>query len=246
VPNAPVEFLPLDLTSFESIAAAAETFKSKETRLDVLMNNAGVMAMPYSLTKDGYEIQFGTNHMGHALLTKLLMPVMLETAKEPGADVRIVNLSSSGHQLAPSGGIIYDQAALEKQGPWRRYGQAKLANILFSHELAARYPQITSLSVHPGVIITDLYTSVRASVFVRGALWLYSFIGPLLPGHFKDAKGGSLTQTWAVVAPKEGLKNGDLYNPIGVHSNGSSYAQDRGLAKKLWEWTEEELGKHGY
>jgi NAD(P)-dependent dehydrogenase (short-subunit alcohol dehydrogenase family) len=78
--------LPLDLSSFSSIASAADTFKARETRLDLLINNAGIMASPYSLTKEGYEIQFGTNHMGHALLTKLLLPVLLDTAKRRRQD----------------------------------------------------------------------------------------------------------------------------------------------------------------
>ncbi|KAF2798902.1 NAD(P)-binding protein [Melanomma pulvis-pyrius CBS 109.77] len=246
VPNAPVEFLSLDLTSFSSIAAAANTFKAKEKRLDILINNAGVMAMPYSKTKEGYEIQFGTNHVGHALLTKLLLPTLLETAAQPGADVRIVNLSSMGHYLAPSAGIIWDQAALEKTGTWARYGQSKLANILFAQEFAARYPQITSVSIHPGVIITDLYTSFASGFFMKWATWFYGLLTPILPGHFKDTKGGSLNTTWAATVDKAALKNGAFYMPVGTLSGGSSKAKDAGLAKKLWEWTEAELLKHGY
>jgi NAD(P)-dependent dehydrogenase (short-subunit alcohol dehydrogenase family) len=117
--------LPLDLTSFSSIASAASTFLASESRLDILINNAGIMASPYSATKEGYEIQFGTNHMGHALLTKLLLPVLLDTAKQPGADVRVVTLSSVGHALTPPGGIIFDQAALEAQNTWLRLQQAR-------------------------------------------------------------------------------------------------------------------------
>ncbi|KAF2639335.1 NAD(P)-binding protein [Massarina eburnea CBS 473.64] len=246
VPNAVIEYLPLDLTSFASIAAAASTFKARETRLDILINNAGIMMTPYSLTQEGYEIQFGTNHIGHALLTKLLLPVLLSTAEQPGADVRVVNLSSLGHRFAPSGGIIWDQAALEKQYTNRRYGQSKLANILFTNEFAARYPSITSVSIHPGVIITDLYTSVSANPLVKFAVWIYGSLFRFLPGHFLDTKGGALNQTWAAVAPKEEVENGALYFPVGKKNGGSAYARDQGLAKKLWEWTEEELGKHGY
>lgn len=246
VPDAPIEHLPLDLASFSSIAEAASAFKSKEKRLDILINNAGVMATPYSLTKEGYEIQFGTNHVGHALLTKLLMPVLLETAKKPDADVRIVNLSSMGHHMAPSGGIIWDQKALEQQKTWRRYGQAKLANILFTRELAARYPQITSVAIHPGVILTDLYASLKANWFIGVLVFIYARMMPFLPGHFKDTKGGALTQTWAATTPKEDLKSGEFYRPVGIRSAGSGYAQDLGLAKKLWEWTDEEFEKHGY
>jgi NAD(P)-dependent dehydrogenase (short-subunit alcohol dehydrogenase family) len=204
------------------------------------------MATPYTLTKEGYEMQFGTNHMGHALLTKLLLPTLLNTAKQPGADVRIVNLTSAGHYMAPSGGIIWDQAALEKISTWRRYGQSKLANILFSKELAARYPEITSVSIHPGVIITDLYASAAKGWFMSFAIRMYSKIARFLPGHFGDAKGGALNQTWAAVEKKENVTNGALYFPVGKLTGGSSYAKDAGLARKLWEYTEEELGKHGY
>jgi NAD(P)-dependent dehydrogenase (short-subunit alcohol dehydrogenase family) len=246
VPDAPVEHLPLDLTSFSSIADAANTFKSKEKRLDILINNAGVMAMPYSLTKDGYEIQFGTNHVGHALLTKLLLPVLLETAKEPGADVRIINISSIGHLAAPSGGIIFDQKLLEKHYTWRRYGQAKLANILFTRELASRYPQITSVALHPGVILTDLYASLQGNAFLNFWLAVYGRLFRFLPGHFKDTAGGALTQTWAATIQKEKLQNGGLYGPVGIPMTGSRYARDLGLAKKLWEWTDAEFEKHGY
>lgn len=246
VPSAAVEHLPLDLTSFSSIAEAASTFKSREQRLDILVNNAGIMMTPFSLTKEGYEVQFGTNHVGHALLTKLLMPVLLQTAEQPGADVRIINVSSMGMFAAPSGGIIFNQADLEKQYTWRRYGQSKLANILFSRELAARYPQITSVSVHPGVIITDLYNAFVSSPLMKLGLWFYKQLWPILPGHFKDAKGGALAQTHLATADKSSLQNGEFYRPVGLVTKGSKYCQDAGLARKLWEWTEEEFGKHGY
>jgi NAD(P)-dependent dehydrogenase (short-subunit alcohol dehydrogenase family) len=246
VPDAPIEHLQLDLASFSSIAEAAKTFTSKEKRLDLVINNAGVMAVPYSLTSDGYEIQFGTNHVGHALLTKLLLPVMLETAKEPGADVRIVNVSSIGHWAAPSGGIIWDQKLLEKQNTMQRYGQAKLANILFTRELAARYPQITSVALHPGVILTDLYASMNTNFVLKFLLGVYGGMFWLLPGHFKDTAGGALTQTWAATTEKDKLQNGGLYFPIGKPVSGSGYSRDIGLAKKLWEWTDAEFAKHGY
>jgi NAD(P)-dependent dehydrogenase (short-subunit alcohol dehydrogenase family) len=204
------------------------------------------MAMPYSLTKEGYEIQFGTNHIGHALLTKLLLPVLLETAKEPNADVRIINVSSFGHYMAPPGGIIFDQPTLETYNTWRRYGQSKLANILFSRELAARYPSITSVSVHPGVIITDLYATFSSSALLKFGTRLYASMTPVLPGHYKDTKGGALNQTWAATVDKGKLENGEYYHPIGAKMNGSAPSRDLELARKLWEWTEGELAKHGY
>ncbi|KAF1996216.1 oxidoreductase-like protein [Amniculicola lignicola CBS 123094] len=245
VPDAPVELLSLDLASFASIKSAAASFLAREQRLDLLINNAGVMALPYALTKEGYEIQFGTNHVGHALLTKLLLPTMLKTASEEGSDVRIVNVTSMGHRMAPSGGIIFDQKALEPLSTWRRYGQSKLANILFTRELATRYPQITSVAIHPGVIITDLYAELRTNWFMTLMVNIYRAISPILPGHFRDATGGALNQTWAATTDKQDVKNGDFYNPVGSHSSGSAASRDMGLAKKLWEWTEGEFGKHG-
>ncbi|KAF2847721.1 oxidoreductase-like protein [Plenodomus tracheiphilus IPT5] len=248
VPNAPdIVYLPLDLTSFSSIAEAASAFKARESRLDLLINNSGIMATPYSTTKEGYEIQFGTNHMGHALLTKLLLPVLLETAKLPDADVRVVNLSSMGHKITVSKGIDFDQAALEKEKTWRRYGSSKLANILFARELAARYPQITSVSLHPGVIPTDLFAPLRTNVMMKIGLWIFTLVGTaLLPGHYKDAKGGSLNTTWCATTKKENLENGAYYVPVGSKDPGSKWAQNQGLQKKLWEYTEAELAKHGY
>lgn len=239
--------LPLDLTSFSSIASAASTFTARESRLDILINNAGIMATPYSTTKEGYEIQFGTNHMGHALLTKLLLPTMLETAKQPNADVRVVTLSSAGHALAVSKGIEFDQAALEKESTWRRYGSAKLANILFAKEIAEKYPgQITSVSLHPGVIMTDLFSSFASNVFLKVGLWFYGIVGRVLPGHFSSPEGGALNTTWCATARKEDVVSGAYYKPVGVQSKGSKWAQDKGLQKKLWEYTEEEFKKHGY
>lgn len=247
VPNAcEIIHLPLDLTSFSSIAEAADTFKAKEQRLDILINNAGVMATPYSTTKEGYEIQLGTNHVGHALLTKLLLPTLLETAKQPTSDVRIINVSSMGHYGAPSEGILWDQKAAEQAMTWRRYGSSKLANILFSKSLAEHYPQITSVSLHPGVILTDLYSSLSKNPFLKVGLWIYSWIGMVLPGHYKSAEGGALTQTWAATAKKGDLTNGAFYKPVGVENGGSKLAGDTDLQKKLWEWTESELERHGY
>ena len=241
VPSADVKFLNLDLTSFTSIADAARQFTSQSQRLDVLINNAGVMALPPGTTKDGYEIQFGTNHVGHALLTKLLMPTLLATAKRPGSDVRIVNLSSDGHNLAPSGGVTWDKAKIDALGPWGRYGNSKLANILFARELAAKYPTITSVSVHPGLIATDLYGPNKAS----NALLRYG-MALVQPWMFSSVEQGTRNQLWTATAPKDQLKNGAYYKPVGSLSNGSRYAQNGKMAEKLWEWTEKELASKGF
>jgi len=118
------------------------------------------MAQPLGLSKDGYEVQFATNHLGHATLIKQLLPIMLTTAEQPEADVRTIFLSSVGWRFRPNGGIQFlglntmqDFGIL---GSWRRYGQSKLTNIVYTTELAHRYPNITTVSVHPGVVKPDL------------------------------------------------------------------------------------------
>ncbi|KAL8697300.1 MAG: hypothetical protein Q9201_007190 [Fulgogasparrea decipioides] len=242
VPNANITYLKLDLCSFKSIATAAQEFNSQSQRLDVLMNNAGIMATPLTHTEDGYESQFGTNHMGHALLTKLLLPTLISTAKEEGSDVRIVNLTSLGHNLAPRPrGIIFDKAKLDKQGPWPRYGQSKLANILFTKELANRYPSIMSVAVHPGVIMTDLYgPSQQSNMVLRYAL---KWVGPWF---MPDVPTGTRNQLWAAVGKKSDIVSGTYYTPVGKPSSGSAWAQKKDLAQELWDWTEKELASKGY
>ncbi|KAL9627486.1 MAG: hypothetical protein Q9204_006531, partial [Flavoplaca sp. TL-2023a] len=225
-----------------SISAAAEEFKSQSSRLDILMNNAGIMATPLAETEEGYESQFGTNHMGHALFTKLLMPTLLKTAEEEGSDVRIVNLTSEGHNLAPRPqGILFDEAELKKQGPWTRYGQSKLANILFTKELASRYPSITSVAIHPGVILTDLYASnQRSNVLLKYGVML---LGPLF---MADIPTGALNQLWAATGKKTEVVTGNYYTPVGASSKGSKWAQNKNLAQELWAWTEKEFASKGY
>ena len=240
VPAAEIVFLKLDLTSFSSISEAAREFNATSERLDILMNNAGVLALPSGVTQEGYEIQFGTNHMGHALLTKLLLPKLLSTA-EDGSDVRLVTLTSLGHFLAPLGGILLDKSALDAQNTWVRYGHSKLANILHARELARRYPSITAVSIHPGVINTGLYNSRKeATAIVR-----YGMMA-VVPLIFQDQAQGALNQLWAATVGKEKLSNGGYYHPVGKLFGGSWYARDSKLAKTLWDWTEKELETKGY
>jgi NAD(P)-dependent dehydrogenase (short-subunit alcohol dehydrogenase family) len=198
------------------------------------------MATPPSTTKQGYEIQFGTNHMGHALLTKLLMPKLLETAKEPGSDVRIVNLSSAGHQMPPSGGLVLKDVKTDMASnlTWVRYGQSKLANILFTRELARRYPTIKSMALHPGGINTGL-----SQPFQDAHPWL-SWLDRPIRMLLTSVQDGALTQLFAATSPK--AKSGQYYVPVAKESSGSTYSQDPKLAAELWEWTEAELTRLGY
>ena len=120
------------------------------------------MATPPGLTTDGYELQFGTNHMGHALLTKLLLPTLLRTAESTpeNPDVRVVDVTSLGFTVAPKGGILFPELKTRCDWgmgtEWKRYGQSKLANVLHAAELARRHPSLVTASVHPGVVNTDL------------------------------------------------------------------------------------------
>lgn len=242
-PGAHVTYLSLDLMSFDSIKKAADEFKSKSSRLDVLMNNAGIMATPLAFTKEGYESQFGTNHIGHALFTKLLLPTLLKTAAEPNSDVRIVNLSSDGHNSASFiGGIVLDQEKLKTYNPWFRYGNSKLANILYSKGLAKRYPQITSVAVHPGIIYTDLYAPASQNFILRMGIGAASLFMTRLDQ-------GAWNQLWATTIPKNELQNGAYYTPVGNVNKGSlffGYASNEKMADELWDWTEEEFKKRGF
>lgn len=241
VPDAKISFLPLDLTSMQSIGDAAKMFQSKSDRLDLLLNNAGIMAVPVGTTKEGYEIQLGTNHIGHFLLTKLLLPTLQKTAEQPGSDVRIVNMSSMGHQMAPNVGINFEDHHLPAASTWTRYGQSKLANILFASELARRYPNITSVAVHPGVVNTDLINSYNDSNT------LFKYVYGMFSGLvFNDVPTGTKNQLWASTVAKDKLDSGAYYVPVGKKNAGSKQARDAELAKQLWEWSEREVQKHGY
>ena len=207
-------------------------------QLDILMNNAGIMAVPAQVTDDGYEIQFGTNYVGHALLTKLLLPIMLKAAKNPTSDVRIINLTSHSHTRAPKGGIQFSKlhSADVETTSLTKYGQSKLANILHAKEMAKRYPTIKTIAIHPGMVNTGLSTSMRQSFLLARLLMpavaYFSAVG---------VKQGVLNQLWGVASAD--AESGEYYEPIGVGGLGSVYTKDAELAKKLWEWTEKELGR---
>ena len=198
------------------------------------------MAVPSAETGEGYEIQFGTNHMGHALLTRLLLPTLQSTANELNGDVRIINLTSEGHKFARNGRTMLNGEELKKLGPWPRYGYSKLANILFTRELARRYPEIISVAIHPGIVSTGLYEpNQRSNTFMRIAMtfggWLRTSV-----------ETGALNQLWAMACKKSEVESGAYYTPVAKKSKGSALAEDTELAKQLWEWTEQELDAKGF
>lgn len=238
-----IRHLPLDLSSFQSIRTAASTFKSENSRLDTLILNAGVMALPPDTTEDGYEIQFGTNFLGHFLFTKLLLPILLETAKTPNspqqpvADVRVISVSSLAWQLAPAHNpleTMTSTAKLLSENTWTRYGCSKAGNVVLAAQLARLYPQITAVSLHPGLIMTNLYSSTKSSnPLVRYATAATS---PLLTGE----KEGALNHLWAAGVEKEVLSNGAYYEPVGVRAR-NWFAEDERVGQELWRWAEKEV-----
>ncbi|KAH0847711.1 hypothetical protein AYO21_07699 [Fonsecaea monophora] len=242
-PDVPLTFIACDLADMASIRKAAEQFLAQESRLDVLFANAGVMALPPSTTADGYEVQFGTNHLGHAMLIKLFLPLMQRTSKNvPGADVRIVSCSSIAYKQAPREGIAFDTlktpqeglGSLVPGGKWCRYGQSKLANLLYARALAKRYPDITSVAIHPGYIKTDIFTGVSFMTTLP--------VRVLAAGNWTSVEEGPYNQTWAGTTAKENLENGAYYVPVATKGVlETPAAKDDALADKLWEWTEKEL-----
>ena len=158
--NDNVVFVQLDLASLDSVRKFAAKILEEECRIDILINNAGVMALPErKLTQDGFEMQFGTNHLGHFLLTNLLLDRIKEA---PSA--RIVNVSSSAHR---TGKMDFENLNSEKSySAWVVYGTSKLANILFTRSLAKRLEgtHVTANALHPGVIITELTRHINPLV----------------------------------------------------------------------------------
>ncbi|KAI9890793.1 MAG: hypothetical protein M1814_003577 [Vezdaea aestivalis] len=237
-PNQRIAFLECDLASFDSVRAAAVRVRNMVERLDILILNAGIMAADAGLTSDGYEINLGTNHLGHALLVREVMPVLEQTTALPDADVRIVALSSIGFHHAPSGGIQFERLKTSQYfrlaGLWVRYGQSKLANIPFVRELAKRYPKITASAVHPGVVFTGM---LEGQPIYNRAL-VYATCYPFLSISMEET---IKTPLWAATTDKGDVESGCFYELIGKHRRQNRYSEDDALAEKLWEWTEQEI-----
>jgi NAD(P)-dependent dehydrogenase (short-subunit alcohol dehydrogenase family) len=238
-PNAKISFMECDLSSLANVEKAAKQFTAESQRLDILMCNAGILgAVDPGVTVDGYEKTFATNHLGHALLIKLLLPTLLRTAEEPNSDVRIISLTSIGFRLHPKGAIAFkdlrtSQADLGVTGHWIRYAQSKVANLLYASELARRYPNITSVSIHPGVVETEFVTNLS---FWNKALVYVSQLGRLI-----TPAAGAYNQLWGSVGPKDKMVNGAFYEPIGVLGKHTKDSKDPKIAQELWEWTQQQL-----
>lgn len=247
--GAKIDMLVCDLASLDSVRKAASEANERFDKIDLLINNAGVMACDEAKTADGFEMQFGTNHIGHFLLTNLLMPLV-----EKGERPRIVNLSSRGHHITP---VDFDDPNFERRDydKWVSYGQSKTANALFAVGLDNRLSAkgIHSYSVHPGGINTSLgrhlseedaaalMASIKASAEAQGEE----------PQAFKTIPQGAATTCWAATAEElEGA--GGLYcedchvaNEDNVNRTGGvrSYAVDKDNADRLWAMSEEMVGQ---
>ncbi|XP_066280171.1 retinol dehydrogenase 12-like [Branchiostoma lanceolatum] len=233
--NGNVVVQKLDLASLASVREFAAGINKKEGRMDLLINNAGIMMCPQWKTEDGFEMQFGTNHLGHFLLTNLLLDLLKKSAPS-----RVVTVSSTGHQF---GKMHFDDLNLENgYEPMKAYGQSKLANILFTRELAKRLEGtgVTCYSVHPGGVRSDLSRYMPQTY----GLWLTlikPFIIPFMLVFGKSNEQGA--QTSLHCALQEGLESkSGLYFSDCAEKDPSPAGQDDEAAKRLWEVSEEMVG----
>ena len=242
--DAEVETIICDLGSLDSVRQCGAEANERFDKIDILLNNAGVMACPKDQTTDGFERQFGTNHIGHFALTKQLMPLV-----EAGKDKRIVNLSSRGHHIAP---VDLDDPNFDNReyNEWVSYGQSKTANALFSVGLEQRFADrgIHAYAVHPGGIQTNLSRHLsdeqQQDLIDRVEASDPSF-------KFKSIPQGAATQVWAATAPELADQGGVYCEDCHVaeidneSSNGGvrSYALDPASADRLWEISEQMIGE---
>jgi NAD(P)-dependent dehydrogenase (short-subunit alcohol dehydrogenase family) len=241
-PHAAVEVMELDLSILESVRNFARTFHAKHRNLHVLCNNAGVMALPHRRTADGFEMQFGTNHLGHFALTGLLLEPLLRTE---GA--RVVTVSSSAHRM---GRIQFDDLQWERSySEWLAYGQSKLANLLFTFELHRRAKRaganMISVACHPGYAATNLQA---AGPRMQG-FWLIEAAIDFANRLFaQSAAMGALPLLYAAAAPD--VDGGDYIGPDGLGElrgyptkvSCSASAHDPATARRLWDISEQLTG----
>ncbi|KAG6753536.1 hypothetical protein POTOM_043606 [Populus tomentosa] len=236
-PNAKLDAMDLDLSSMASVKKFAEDFKSLNLPLNLLIytfvsNNAGIMATPFMLSRDNIELQFATNHVGHFLLTNLLMETIRKTARASRKEGRIVNVSSRRHKFSYPEGIRF--AKLNDPSGYNSlsaYGQSKLANILHANELARQLKEdrveVTANSVHPGLIATNLF---RHYSFLTG---LVGLVGKYV---IKNVQQGAATTCYVALHPKVKGMSGQYFADSSI-AKASLQANDAQLATKLWDFS---------
>ena len=215
-----------ELSEPESVFAAAESVKAMGEKLDVIVCNAGIMALPKLNQQHGYELQFFTNHIGHFILVTELLDLLAD-------DGRVVMVSSEAHRQAPKEGIQLDNLSGEKgYTSWLAYGQSKLANILFAKELAKQFEGTdkTANALHPGVINTNLARHMNSVVDIALAV--------ASPLALKSIPQGAATQTYLAAHPDAAKFSGEYFSHCNP-ARPTSKARDAELARKLWEKSEE-------
>ncbi|QDZ23874.1 short-chain dehydrogenase/reductase [Chloropicon primus] len=235
-----VHQMELDLSSLESVKGFARDFKKTGKDLNILVNNAGIMALPeFRRSKDGHELQWATNHLGHFLLTHLLLDKMKETSRKKGAPQgRIVNVSSSAHYMSYKPKGILDEEELSDPSvykPWSAYGQAKLSNVLHARELNCRLKEgakgddVIAVAVHPGVIVTKLQRHLKVPVLMQS-------VGKVAVTPFlKSIDQGAATTVYCATAPS--IKGGGFYADCNEQGSAPE-SKRRDLGKKLWAISE--------
>jgi protochlorophyllide reductase len=234
VPDAQARLATLDLASLTSVADFATWFQSRYNRLDVLLNNAGVMAIPQAETADGFEMQFGVNHLGHFALTGRLLPQLLATPHS-----RVVNVSSFAHVAGRMN--FADLMNKQRYHKFQAYSQSKLANLLFTlelqHRLDAAKATTLAVSAHPGFALTNLQASLRAGNGRQGGWRNWPLeLSSVIFGH--TAAKGALSQLYAATAPA--VRGGEFYGPRWLmrgHPKRVSawrHAYDATAAAQLW------------
>ena len=231
------EVRPLDLASLDSVRAFAASWQGG---IDLLINNAGVMIPPLTRTADGFELQFGTNHLGHFALTLLLLPAIMQP--HVAGTGRVVTVSSDAHR---AGAIDFDDLNWERRRyrPWRAYGQSKLANLLFTGELQRRLTEagstVKATAAHPGYAATNLQSHSGSRVV---AFAMKQLGNRLLA---QDAAGGALPTLYAAVADIPGGSFAGPSGPFGLGLRGaptlvgrSAAASDEQVARRLWTVSE--------
>lgn len=244
----PPESVRMDLASLASVREAAAEIAEMAPRVDVLLNNAGVMATPYRLTEDGFELQIGTNHLGHFALTGLLLPLMPHSETLAEDSGRVVTVASLAHKNAR---VAVEDLSFETRQyqPWLAYGQSKLANLLFSSELARRARTagwtLISVASHPGVSATNLFAAgssgARNPVTQAGNRAVESLIS-------QSAEAGAQPSLYAATAP--GVQSGEYYGPDGLlemrghpkRVSPNASARNPTRAAELWALSEELTG----
>ncbi|WJX85873.1 Short-chain dehydrogenase TIC 32, chloroplastic [Trifolium repens] len=235
IPTAKLDVMELDLSSMESVRKFASEFNSSSLPLNILINNAGICAPVFTLSKDNIELQFATNYLGHFLLTNLLLDTMKKTACESKKEGRIINVSSDGHNYTYPEGIVFDKINDESSYQrWKAYGQSKLANILHANELARHLKEdgvdITANSIHPGCIYTNIVSPEVGKTIPKDML---NMLGDYV---LKNVQQGAATTCYVALNPQVKGISGKYFSDSNV-AEPSSQATDIDLGKKLWDFS---------